>query len=192
MKRGGVVKSILGIVGSPRREGNTHSLVSAVLAGAESRGASTETILLGSLMIKECDGCHACWNGGGCVKKDDMRLLYPKINQADVLVLGTPVYWYGPTALMKGFMDRFVYYNCDAHRPEIRGKKAVLTIPFEEENENTAALVVDFFQRSLQFLQMPLLGQIIAGGMLQKGQAKKDKELMVKAFTLGQRLVTEK
>ena len=47
-----------------------------------------------------------------CSKHDSMEALYPKITECDALILGTPVYWYGPTAIMKCFMDRFVYFNC--------------------------------------------------------------------------------
>jgi multimeric flavodoxin WrbA len=155
------VKKVLGIVGSPRQEGNTHLLVSAILEGAKSEGAVVETVLLGKMTIKECDGCHACWAGRDCVKKDDMNFLYQQINNADVFVFGTPVYWYGPTALMKGFIDRFVYYNCAVNQDKIKDKKAVLAIPFEERNPETAALVVKFFEKSLEFLQMDLLGKVM-------------------------------
>jgi multimeric flavodoxin WrbA len=183
------VKRVLGIVGSPRRNGNTHTLVSTILEGASSQGAIVEDVLLGNLTIKECDGCHACWTGRDCVKKDDMNLLYQQLNSADALVLGTPVYWYGPTAIMKGFIDRFVYYNCGANEDKIKGKKAVLAIPFEEENPETAALVVRFFEKSLQFLDITLLGKIIAGGMVHKGQARTDQALPSEAFALGKRSV---
>jgi multimeric flavodoxin WrbA len=53
---------VLGIVGSPRENGNTHVLVSHILDGAREAGATTEIVLLGDLKIAECDGCHACWH----------------------------------------------------------------------------------------------------------------------------------
>ena len=52
---------MLGIVGSPRKNGNTHVLVSRILEGARDAGAEAETVLLGDLTVQECDGCHACW-----------------------------------------------------------------------------------------------------------------------------------
>jgi hypothetical protein len=121
MGRSHLAKKVLGVVGSPRKNGNTHILVSRILEGAEKQGAAAETIFLNDLNIRECNGCHACWRGKRCSKKDDMRDIYPKIIESDVIVFGTPVYWYGPTALMKGFMDRFVYFNC----PENRKKSEV-------------------------------------------------------------------
>ena len=53
------MKKILGIVGSPRRNGNTHVLVSRILGGARAEGAYTETIFLKDLDISQCDGCYA-------------------------------------------------------------------------------------------------------------------------------------
>ena len=128
------MKKILGIMGSPRMNGNTHILVNKILKGAEDNGASTEIIFLKDMDIKECDGCHTCWKGKDCSKKDDMNNIYPKIIDSDVIVFGTPVYWYGPTALMKAFIDRFVYFNCEENRAKIRGKLAAVAVPFEEEN----------------------------------------------------------
>jgi multimeric flavodoxin WrbA len=59
-----------------------------------------------------------------------MLAIYPKIIEADVIIFGTPVYWYGPTALMKAFIDRFVYFNCPENRAK-SGKAA--NIPFEDD-----------------------------------------------------------
>ena len=95
----GTANTILGVVGSPRKRGNTHTLVSRILEGAAAEGAAAETLFLGDLDIRECDGCHICWKGRQCSKKDDMNKIYPKIIQSDIIVFGTPVYWYGPTAL---------------------------------------------------------------------------------------------
>lgn len=67
------VKKVLGIVGSPRKKGNTHLLISRILEGAEEAGATTDIVFLGKLKIRECDGCHACWKGKPCGKKDDMN-----------------------------------------------------------------------------------------------------------------------
>jgi multimeric flavodoxin WrbA len=63
--------NVLGVVGSPRRNGNTHLLVSKVLEGAREKGAETDLLLLlGDLEIREWDGCHACWRGRPCPKAD--------------------------------------------------------------------------------------------------------------------------
>lgn len=179
---------ILGIVGSPRKGGNTHVLVSRILEGAREGGAVTETIFLGELRIRECDGCHACWRGKPCSKDDDMATLYPKIMECDAIVLGTPVYWYGPTALMKGFIDRFVYFNCPAHRKSVRNKPAVIAVPYEDDSDRTADLLVKFFRKSLDYLEMRLVGKVLAPGVTKRGEVRRSKGLMDEAFREGRKL----
>lgn len=179
------MKKILGIVGSPRRNGNTHILISRLLEGAREAGAETETVLLGDLNIRECDGCHACRRGLACTKNDDMNALYPKIIGCDVIVLGTPVFWYGPTALMKAFVDRFVYFNCPENRALLAGKTAVTIIPLEETDPDTWAPVADFFARSLRYLELPLTGAIIAPGVEAKGEILEWPEKLQEAYEMG-------
>jgi multimeric flavodoxin WrbA len=186
--RGLAMKKILGVVGSPRRNGNTHILVSTVLEGAKKEGAATEILLLSDLTISECDGCHLCWEGKDCSKNDDMNSIYPKIMEADAIVFGTPVFWYGPTALMKAFVDRFVYFNCAANREKIRGKSGVIAVPFEEESPETSALVVAFFERSLAYLEMKLVGKILVGGVGRKGEILEKTDSLEEAFELGKAL----
>jgi len=181
-------KRILGVVGSPRKKGNTDVLVSRILAGAKSEGAKTDHLYLKNKVINPCNGCHTCWKGKDCNKKDDMNRFYPKIIQSDILILGTPVYWYGPTAMMKGFIDRFVYFNCPEHRVKIRGKSVVIVIPFEENDIKTAAPVVEFFKRCLNYLEMDLAGEIIVPGVTKPGEVRSNQTMMEKAFQLGVQL----
>ena len=73
------MKKIIGVVGSPRKNGNTHILVSGILDGAKEQGATTDIIFLEDMFIRECNGCHVCWEGKECPRNDDMNALYPKI-----------------------------------------------------------------------------------------------------------------
>ncbi|HCO93511.1 MAG TPA: hypothetical protein DIU00_06105 [Phycisphaerales bacterium] len=182
------MKRILAVVGSPRRNGNTHILVSKIVEGARANGAVVDELFLGELTIRECDGCHACWKGKECSKNDDMRAIYPAIIQSDVIIFGTPVYWYGPTALMKAFIDRFVYFNCPENRQKIKGLSAVLAIPFEEGDLDMAGGVIEFFQKSLAYLEIKLLGQIIVPGVGEKGTIRRKPESLQQAYDLGQKL----
>lgn len=181
-------KKILGVVGSPRRNGNTHILVARLIEGARDAGASADLVFLGDLHIAECDGCHACMEGRPCPKNDDMNALYHKIALSDVIVFGTPVYWYGPTALMKAFVDRFVFFNAPANRPLIAGKTGAAVIPLEENNPDTWAPVVDFFARSLGYLEMRFDGALVAPGVSGKGDVRKRPDLLAEAYERGRRL----
>jgi multimeric flavodoxin WrbA len=184
-----MARKILAVVGSPRRNGNTHILVSKIAEGAKACGADVDELFLGDFTISECDGCHACWKTEECIKNDDMLAIYPRIIQSDVIIFGTPVYWYGPTALIKGFIDRFVYFNCPKNREKIKGKSAVIAIPFEEENQDTVKPVVEFFQKCLDYLQMNLIGQVIAPGVSKRGEIHQKEKIMEQAYDLGKILV---
>lgn len=185
------MKRILGFVGSPRRNGNTDLLVSRILEGARSKGAVTETVFLSDLVIRECDGCHVCWKGEQCPRKDDMNSLYPRIAAADAIVFGTPVYWYGPTALMKGLVDRLVYFNCPENRVKIRNKKAIVAIPYEDEEPQTAELVVSFFEKCFDYLEMDLVGQVVVGGVSNRGDVLRKPASLAAAHDLGQQAVDD-
>jgi multimeric flavodoxin WrbA len=182
------MKKILGIMGSPRKKGNTHILVSKILEGAKSEGGAGEILFLDDLTIRECDGCYRCWQGKECNKNDDMNKIYPKIIESAGIIFGTPVYWYGPTALIKAFLDRLVYFNCPENRKKIKGKPAVLAIPFEEEDPATADLVKAMFEKSLQYLEMDLIGTIIVPGVTKRGEIIKKQNPLKEAYNLGIKL----
>jgi len=97
--------------GSPRgRNSNTAIMVEEFLKGAEEAGASAEQIYLSEKKIGFCRGCFNCWTvtPGKCVIKDDMDELLAKVMKSDLIVMATPLYVDGVTALLKAFMDRFL------------------------------------------------------------------------------------
>ena len=120
-----------------------------------------------------------------------MRLLYPKIAASETIVFGTPVYWYGPTALMKAFIDRFVYFNGEANRPMVRGKRAAVAVVLEETHDQTWRPVVEFFERSLAYLEMKLVATIIVPGVGKKGEILERPERLEEAYRLGAKLAGE-
>lgn len=96
------------ILGSPRKQGNSQNLVEKVLEGIEeSILCNTQTVYLHGLKdIHPCMGCGGCEKTGMCVIKDDMIEMYEKIDSADLMFLVSPVYFYGPSAQIKMFIDR--------------------------------------------------------------------------------------
>jgi len=104
-RRGDLMK-ILGIYGSPRREGNTGLLLRELLRGCRDAGAEVEEIFLRDLKITPCLEIYACRNDGKCPIRDDMQTLYPKFVEADVLVLASPVFFYAVSAHVKAMIDR--------------------------------------------------------------------------------------
>jgi len=117
-----------------------------------------------------------------------MRAVYAKIAACETVVFGTPVYWYGPTALMKAFIDRFVYFNCEANRPMVRGKRAVVAVVLEETHEETWQPVVEFFRKSFAYLEMALVETIVVPGVGDKGAIRREPQRLDEAYHLGSRL----
>ncbi len=97
---------VLGIVGSPRRRGNTETLLDRFLAGAESAGATVEKIVVTRLDIGGCIACDGCWKDGRCVVKDDFQGVYDKLVAADVIVLAAPMFFWNLPAQVKALVDR--------------------------------------------------------------------------------------
>jgi hypothetical protein len=104
---------ILAFNGSPRRSsGTTDILLETFLEGAKSAGAEVEKHHIVDLDINGCRGCFNCWwvTPGKCVQRDDMDKIIPAISEADVLLLGTPIYGRNVTSYMAKLLERtFVF-----------------------------------------------------------------------------------
>lgn len=118
-----------------------------------------------------------------------MRPLYPRIAAADLLILATPVYWYAPTALMKAFIDRFVYFNCPENRPQVQGKKVLVAVVLEEDKETTWRPVIQFFDQCLAYLEMECVGRIIVPGVGSAGAIRQKPDHLNEGFELGRTAV---
>ncbi len=92
---------ILAISCSPRKNGNTVAMLEEVLHGARGKNAETELFSVSGKNLQPCDGCWTCTSSGECHINDDMKDLHDRMVEADGIVFGTPVYFYGMTAQAK-------------------------------------------------------------------------------------------
>jgi multimeric flavodoxin WrbA len=97
---------LLGIYGSPRKAGNTDLMLDAFLKGAKAAGCEINKFYVRELEIRGCLGCGHCDKAGVCVQKDDMQQVYPLLEQAQHIVVASPIYFYGITAQLKLLVDR--------------------------------------------------------------------------------------
>jgi multimeric flavodoxin WrbA len=97
---------IVGILGSPRKGGNTEILLDTALEEAKKNGASVDKVLLRDKKISPCDGCMKCVRTGKCVVKDDMDEVYREMIESDGILWATPVYFWSMTGQTKIAMDR--------------------------------------------------------------------------------------
>ena len=93
-------------LGSPRKKGNTETLAAVVAGVLEKNGAHVERVRLCELALAPCIACGACRQNGRCIIDDDMQNLYLKIDEADTIIIASPIYFYGVTAQTKAFIDR--------------------------------------------------------------------------------------
>lgn len=99
------VKKVLGIVGSPR-DGNTRYLVSLALEECSKRGIATELLHTGKMDISPCTACDQCSGGKDCTIYDDFQAIEEKMETADGMIIGSPVYFGCVPAQLKALMDR--------------------------------------------------------------------------------------
>jgi len=105
---------VLAVNGSPRKNGNTAALLAKALEGAASQGAHTETIHLYDLNFKGCTSCFACKLIGGesygkCAYRDDLTDVLAKIEKADAVIFGSPIYFSEITGEMRSLLERLIF-----------------------------------------------------------------------------------
>jgi len=99
---------VYAINGSFRKEGNTDIIIDKVLEGAGSRGAETEKVFVDELGINSCQGCLECRQEGICRQEDNLHEIVRKIEEADAVVIGSPIYGNYMTGQLKILLDRLM------------------------------------------------------------------------------------
>ena len=173
----------VGIVGSPRKEGNTHILVQKVLESIERQGVETELIPLAGKKVGHCLGCISDEHRKNpCIIDDDMNGIYPKLLSADIIVIGSPVYGSNVSSLTKAFLDRLVCLP-----KKLEGKIGGIVVVGEiygiVSTENALMQALNY-----QGLTLPAWCTA-EGHAKKKGEILNDKEAMKSAKRLGETLV---
>jgi multimeric flavodoxin WrbA len=187
---------IIGIIASPHKEGNTAWTVNKILEGAKEQGAETQSWCLGDLDISPCRGCLCCHNGSnqGCIIDDDMQELYDAFEQADSLVLGSPVYMGQMSAQAKIFTDRLfarISPRFSPHYKERATKKKLLLV-FTQGNPDPAMFQVyfDYTKHIFRLLEFDVKDVVVVAGMREKAaHEREDLDPAMKPF--GASLVPE-
>jgi len=177
---------VIGIVGSPRKGGNTEFLVSEALKAAKGEGAETELITLAGRKIEPCDGCRKCRKGEDCWIKDDLMEIYKKMKDADGIIIGSPVYFGSATPQVKALIDRAGYIALSQGRPfENKVGGPIVVARRAGQNFTFAQLAYFFF----------IMGMIIPGTTYwtvafgrEKGEAEKDEEGVATVRNFGKKV----
>ena len=176
--------NILILSGSPRKGGNTDLLVEAFVKGLSPKH-DVEIVSVRDYKVNPCMGCNACFRNEAhtCVQKDDMSTIYEKMALADMLVIASPVYFYGLSAQLKAVIDRF-------HNP-IRDtfhiKKMALLLVGAATLPELFDSIVTQYQLCLNFFKLEDAGHVLVRGVKDKGDINNSKAL-TEAFLLGKSL----
>lgn len=181
---GDILLRILGIVCSPRRGGNTEILVRNALESAERQGAKVEVWSYVGKEVKPCDGCRGCFKTGKCHIQDDMQELYPKMIEADGIILGSPVYFWSVSAQAKLVIDRTYALRRPTNR--LTGKIGGAIAVADRRGQVSALTVINSF-----FLGQGMIpvGIGVDGRGTDVGEVNDDKYALTEAAELGARMM---
>ena len=182
---------IIGFIGSPRKEGNTAWTVNKILESAKEHGAETKSWHSSDLDIKPCKGCLGCVKNGVCVIDDDMQKIYDALENANALVLGSPVYMGQMSAQAKIFTDRLFAQITPRFSPRFKeenaGKKLVLVFTQGNPDPDMFKIYFDYTKSMFQLLEFDVKGLYVVAG-LRNESAYERKELHIEMKNIGSSL----
>ncbi|MFP4196871.1 MAG: flavodoxin family protein [Methanomassiliicoccales archaeon] len=188
---------VLCVGGSPRKGGNTDTLIDRLIEGLREGGVGARRVMLRDYSIEHCIACERCRRDMTCTQfNDGMHLLYPLIDECRGLVLASPAYNYNVTSQMKTFIDRlYPYYEFTDDRPrryssrlEGQGRKAVVMGIGEQEDERDMRFTIGAMADPLEALDYDIVGRMLVTGHFGRGSVADDREAITKAFQLGRDL----
>jgi len=198
MKRLEGPMKVLGLFGSPRKDGNTDLLLEEALRGAAMEGAEVERVHLGEVNIIPCKECLKCFQNGQCILLDDMQDIYPKLLKADIIIFASPIFFYGITAWAKALVDRcqalwarkYVLQEQSLSKEGKRRKGFFISVGGTKGQRvfEGAILTVKYF---FDVLNTDYAGELVFRGIDAQGDILKHPEAMQQAFEAGRRLVSD-
>lgn len=165
-------KKITVITGSPRKKGNSFALAHAFIEEARDGGCEVECFDAADLMVGGCRACGACFSKGDpCVFDDDFNAIARSIQEADVVVFASPLYWYSFTAQIKPVIDRL--YSFFASDTDVSGKDYILLCCCEEEDVAAMDGVRIPLEKSAALLKWANGGMVLVPGVAEIGDIDK-------------------
>jgi len=181
---------VVAFVGSPRKGGNTDRLVEEILAGAQDAEHQTEKFYLCDYDLTPIDpvyGEEANWTDPRQGVADQ---LIDKMVAADAVVLGTPVYSFSMSGLLKLFIDRWALYQRGGQRLRdlTAGKKLVVVVAMADSDTSYIEAVLAPLRWAAKWLKMPWAGEVVATGVSDPGEVEQRPDLLADARARGQSL----
>ncbi|MBL7177435.1 MAG: flavodoxin family protein [Desulfobacteraceae bacterium] len=188
---------VLGIYGSPREGGNSDQLLDKALEGARSAGAETKAIYPRDLKMCGCLECGGCDKTGKCVVEDDMQSIYPLLEEADIIFLASPIFFYGITAQAKALIDRSqamwskrMLEKSPEERKQYDGGRGYLIVVGATRGKNLFEGVQLTAKYFFDALDMSYDGGIFFRRLEKKTAVLESPETLQEAFNLGRKAVS--
>ena len=179
-------------MGSPRIKGNTDLLLDEALKGAQSQGAEVEKIVVDKLKIAPCREYYGCLKDGNCVIRDDMDDIYPKLLEADGIIVASPMFFYGLTSQVKALIDRCQAlwarkYILKQDLPDSGRKGAFIAVGATRGKKlfDGSIMTVKYF---FQSIGVKYVDELLVRGVDKRGEIKQHPSALSDAFELGRRL----
>jgi multimeric flavodoxin WrbA len=189
---GGPALYFLGICGSPRRQGNSETLLDQALKGAQEAGANVRKINVSELKINPCNACNRCHEGEPCRQADDMQMMLTELRKCDGLIIASPLYFSGLPGPFKSFIDRTNPLWAERFLQKAQKSSRVRMGKFI----STAAQVNANFRNSISEIRalfnsigIEYTGEVLVSGVDKKGEAAARAESMREAYEAGRDLV---
>lgn len=182
---------VLGIMGSPRLKGNTDLLLEEALKGARSRQAEVEKVIADKMKITPCKEYYGCLRDGNCVIRDDMDTIYPRLLEADGIIVASPMFFYGISAQLKALIDRCQalwarrYVLKNLHESNKKGAFIGVGATKGKQLFDGSILVIKYF---FQAFGAEYADELLVRGVDKRGEIKDHPDLLKEAFALGERL----
>ncbi len=164
-------KQILVLTGSAREGGNSDLLAEAFAKGAREAGHTVNIFACGRAEIRSCLGCESCWaTGTPCVQHDDFEQLWPLLEQADMLVFCSPLYWYNVSGHLKCAVDRFYPYSKKTKPRDLKIKETMLLMCGESWFEKSFAGPAEAYRQMIGYKGWKDRGRLFATRVFEKGK----------------------
>ncbi|HOT06327.1 MAG: Iron-sulfur flavoprotein [Methanosaeta sp. PtaB.Bin039] len=179
----------IGIVGSPRRNGNVDTLVQAVLDGAEEAGYQTTKYHLNDMRYSGCQACNYCKSHENCRLDDDLSGLLSAISNADAVVFGSPIYFFQFTGQFRLMVDRMYSLIDEEFKSRLSpGKKAVIVTSQGDPDPDAYDNVPREFAKALSLLGFEVIDTIKMVSGIAPDDVKGRGDLLEKAREAGRSL----
>ncbi len=175
----GRLKNLLVLTGSGRRQGNSDRLAEAFAKGAKEAGHTVNIYYAGRKPMSACMHCDACWSSGKpCVLEDNFNEFFPLLEEAEMLVFCSPLYWYNFSGHMKCAMDRMYPYSKKRRLRSLKVRETMLLMCGQSHFPRSFAGPAEAYRQTLGYMGWKDRGRLFVTGVDEYGEIADNSALL--------------